>query len=328
MKTTALLVTGIDRVELVETNIPEPGPGQVLIEAIYTAISPGTELRCLSGKQFGATFPFIPGYSLVGKIAARGAGVGLAEGTLVFCTGTEKAGHPLLWGAHTAHALRGIEGVFVVPPGVDLLDAALTKLAAIAYRGVRVAGTKPHDEVSVVGLGVIGQLAARLHALAGGRVVAADLDAPRVALAQAAGVEALVPGAGLVTAFRTAQPQGADVVVDSTGSVAVLQQSVQLGKMKPWDDTLTEPTRLIIQGSYVENVVFDYHQAFFRELSVHFPRDNQPRDIHAVLQLLARGRLKTRDLVTRLGKPAEAQAVYASLRSPAAGLLTAAFKWS
>jgi len=49
-----------------------------------------------------------------------------------------------------------------------------------------------------------------------------------------------------------------------------------------WDNSLTEPARLVIQGSYAENVIFDYHQAFYRELSVLFPRDNQARDIEAV----------------------------------------------
>lgn len=327
MKTTALLFTGIDRVELVDTQVPEPGPGQVTVEALYTAISPGTELRCLAGKQLGATFPFVPGYSMVGRIASRGAGVDLAEGTLVFCLGTEKADRPLMWGAHIAHALCSVDRIFALPAGVDPLAASLCKLAAIAYRGVRTANTRPHDEVAVVGLGPIGQLAARLHALAGARVVAADLDPTRVAVAKSAGIEAIVPGGGLVAAFRALQPQGADVVVDSTGAVPVLQQSVLLGKMKPWDDAITEPTRLVIQGSYAENVIFDYHQAFFRELSVHFPRDIQPRDIRAVLRFLAAGQLKTRDLVTRLAKPAEAQEIYTSLRAMQPGLLTAAFQW-
>jgi 2-desacetyl-2-hydroxyethyl bacteriochlorophyllide A dehydrogenase len=327
MKTIALLATAVDRVEVVEVVVPDPAPGQVIIEAAYTAISPGTEMRCLAGKQPGIVFPFIPGYSMVGRIAARGAGVTLAEGTLVFCQGTEKADRPLTWGAHIAHALRGEDSLFPLPAGVDPLEASLAKLGAIAYRGVRVAGTRPHEEVAVVGLGPIGQLAARLHRLAGARVVAADLSADRVALARAAGIEAVVPGEGLAAAFRSLQPGGADVVVDSTGAPPVLQQSVLLAKPKPWDNSLTEPTRLVIQGSYPENVVFDYHQAFYRELSVHFPRDNQARDLHAVLRFLASGSLKTRDLISELCPPGDAQRIYSALRAAKPGLLTAAFQW-
>jgi 2-desacetyl-2-hydroxyethyl bacteriochlorophyllide A dehydrogenase len=327
MKTIALLGTAIDRVEVVEALVPDPAPGQVIVEAVYTAISPGTEMRCLAGKQPRITFPFIPGYSMVGRIAARGTGVALAEGTLVFCKGTEKADHTLGFGGHIAHALCSEDSVFPLPAGVDPLEASLTKLGAIAYRGVRVAGTRPHDEVAVVGLGPIGQLAARMHRLAGARVVAADLSADRVALAQAAGIEAVVPGQGLAAAFQSLQPGGADVVVDSTGVAPVLQQSILLAKSKPWDNTMTEPTRLVIQGSYVENVVFDYHQAFYRELSVHFPRDNQARDLQAVLRFLASGRLKARDLISEVCKPGDAQRIYSALRAAKPGLLTAAFQW-
>jgi 3-hydroxyethyl bacteriochlorophyllide a dehydrogenase len=328
MKTRALIATGVDRVELVETAIPEPGPRQIVVESIFTAISPGTEMRCLSGRQPGGVFPFIMGYSLVGRVIARGEGAGLPDGTLVFCKGTERAGLPVLWGAHMAHAVCGEDRAFVLPDSVAPLGAALTKLAAIAYRGVCCAKTREHDEVAVVGLGPIGQLAARMHALAGCRVVAADLSPDRVAIAKAAGIEAVVAADGLVSAFGKLQPRGADVVVDSTGAASVLQQSVLLGKAKPWDETETEPTRLVIQGSYAENVVFDYHQAFGRELSVHFPRDNQAKDIRAVIGLLASGRLNTLDLVSEQCDPKEAQRVYSELRASRAGLLTAAFRWS
>lgn len=328
MKTTALFATGIDCVELVDATVPDPGPGEVVVEAIYTAISPGTEMRCLAGRQHGGAFPFILGYSMVGRVAARGAGVTIPERTKVFCLGTERADRPLLWGAHIGHALLSAASVFPLPDRAALLDAALAKVAAIAYRGVRLAKTQPHEEVAVVGLGLIGQLSARLHRLAGARVVAADLDASRVSISEAAGIEALVAKQGLLDTFRNVQPRGADVVVDSTGAGPVLQQAVCLAKGKPWDDTMTEPARLVIQGSYAGDVVFDYHEAFCRELTVLLPRDNQPRDIEAVLRLIADGRLRTRDLITEVRRPHEAPGVYARLRAAQRGLITAVFEWS
>jgi 2-desacetyl-2-hydroxyethyl bacteriochlorophyllide A dehydrogenase len=218
-------------------------------------------------------------------------------------------------------------GVFPLPAGLDPLDAALTKLGAIAYRGVRAAGTRPHDQVAVIGLGPIGQLAARMHGLTGARVVAADVAADRVALARAAGVEAVVADHGLVAAFSVLHPQGADVVVDATGAVPVLQQSILLAKSKPWDNSLTEPTRLVVQGSYPGNVVFDYQEAFMRELAVHFPRDNQPRDVQAVLRFLAGGRLKVRDLISEVCAPGDAQRIYTALRAGTPGLVTAVLRW-
>jgi NADPH:quinone reductase-like Zn-dependent oxidoreductase len=58
-------------VTLEQIEIPEPGVGEVLLEVEYTLISPGTELRCRAGKQDGAVFPFIPGYSLKTMSLAR-----------------------------------------------------------------------------------------------------------------------------------------------------------------------------------------------------------------------------------------------------------------
>jgi bacteriochlorophyllide a dehydrogenase len=329
MKTLSLLATAIDRVELVEVNVPAPEAGEVLIESAYTAVSPGTEMRCLAGHQPGVGFPFIPGYSMVGRVVARGPGATLAEGAIVFCNGTARVDRPTAWGAHLAHAVASESALFAIPAGVDLLDAALLQIAAIPYRGVRLAETRPHDEVAVVGLGVIGQIAARLHRLAGARVVAADVSPDRVAAARSAGIEAVIaPQGDLVAAFHPRQPAGADVVVDATGAPAVLQQSVKLGRRKPWNDELTEPVRLVIQGSYAENVVFDYHEAFFRELTVLVPRHSQPRDMRAVLGFLADGRLRLRDLVSEVRPASEAQVVYAALRAGRSGLLAAAFRWS
>jgi 3-hydroxyethyl bacteriochlorophyllide a dehydrogenase len=328
MKTPALFVTGTDRVELIEANIPDPGPREVIVESLYTSISPGTELRCMAGGQPGKTFPYIPGYSTVGRIIARGSETTIAEGTLVFCQGTEKADRPLCWGAHMGHALRSEEFVFPIPKGVDPLSATLTKLSAIAYRGVRLAKTLPHEQVAAVGLGPIGQLAARLHRLTGARVVAADIQGYRVDLAKAAGLEAFVPERGLVEGFRAYQPDGADVVVDATGAVGLLQQTVQLARMKPWDDTLTDQTRFVIQGSYAGDLAFDYHVAFVRELAVLLPRDCQSRDLRAALRFLETGSLKTRDLISRLCQPEDAQEVYLDLRAAKPGLMTAVFSWA
>lgn len=327
MKTDALFATGIDKVELIDVNVPEPGTGEVLIETIYSSISPGTELRCLTGKPPASGFPFVPGYSLVGRVVARGAEVALGEGTLVFCRGTQKCDRPILWGAHTRHALCRASEVFPVPANVDPLDAVFAKLAAIAYRGVRLAATQPHHQVAVIGLGPIGQFAARLHALTGARTVAADVDPFRVSVAQKAGVEAITAGKSLIETFRTMQPEGADIVVDATGASSVLQQAMLLAKSKPWDNTLTEPTKLVVQGSYPGDITFDYRETFRRELIILFPRDQQSHDIETTLRLIAARKLQARDLASRIVCPTDAQSIYSALRASMAGLLTAVFQW-
>lgn len=328
MHSRALLFTAVNRVELSEVSIPDPGHSEILVEALLTTISPGTELRCLAGRQAGVQFPFIPGYAMVGRVLARGAGTTLDEGTLVLCRGTDRASQPIAWGGHVAHAVMPEGAAIPLAPEIDPHEAALAKLASIAYRGVRVATTRPHDQVAVVGLGPIGQLATRVHRAAGARVVAADVRADRVEIARAAGIEAVRVEGDLAAAFAARMPGGADVVVDASGAPALLPHSVRLARARPWNDDLAEPARLVVQGSYPENVVFPYEDAFGRELAVHFPRDSQTRDLRTVLRLLAGKQLTLRDLLSAVRAPEEAPATYAALQAAEPGLVTAAFRWS
>src|SRR5690349_17692894 len=105
MKAKALIATAPHSVEVGSVELPEPGPSEVLLETIMSSISPGTELRCVSGKQQGAAFPFVLGYSMVGRVIRAGHASGVAEGTVAFVMGSEHAsGAHLMWGAHMSHA--------------------------------------------------------------------------------------------------------------------------------------------------------------------------------------------------------------------------------
>jgi 2-desacetyl-2-hydroxyethyl bacteriochlorophyllide A dehydrogenase len=327
MHARTILFTGVGQVALAETTIPDPGPGEVLVEAAYTCVSPGTELRCLAGQQDGGdVWPFIPGYALTGVVVARGPGATLAEGTRVFCAGTERAGHRRLWGGHVSHAVLPERVAYVLPPEVDLLDGSLANLAAVAYHGARVARTAPGEEVAVVGLGSIGQLAARCHAIVGGRVVAADRSPQRVELARRAGVEAVVASGSLAEAFAPYQPQGADVVVDATGLPAVLPGALALVRPLPWGDGPLGSARYVVQGSYPADFAVPYQAAFVKELSFLIPRGAHPADLRAVIGLMAEGRLPVGDLVA-IRSVEQAPEVYATLRDSPGELLTVAFAW-
>lgn len=329
VQTQAIVFTHQQQVALADISVPDPGPGEVLVATAFSCISPGTELRCLAGAQpDGLPFPFIPGYSLAGHVIARGGDVALAVGARVFATGTIAADLPRMWGGHVRHALCRAADVIELPPAVRLRAASSGHLAAIAYHGLRLARPQPHERVAVVGLGAIGQLAARLFAATGAQVVAADLTPARVERAQQAGITAFAPAAGdLVAGFRPYFPAGADVIVDATGAPQVLPQLIALAKDLPWDDALHAGTRYVVQGSYPGDFAIPYQPAFRKELTFLLPRDMQPRDVRAVFDLLARGHLAVDDLIEPV-HPADAPAVYAALRDAHPELITAAFDWA
>lgn len=326
-----LLCTDVGRVQNSETELPDPGPDEVLIHTALSAISPGTELRCLAGEQDGLGrdhFPFIPGYSLVGTVVqARGRHTDL-EGQVVFCSGSRQARHLAAWGGHMARAVVPGDSVVPLPSGIALEDAVLAKLAAIAHRGLDLAKPAKDEDVVVVGLGVIGQMSARLFAQTGARVLAVDLSAERCALAGRAGVRAIVPTGGLEVSVRGLLPQGAPIVVDATGARGLLGQTMSLLRDKPWNESDTPGGRFVVQGSYPGDISMPSSTAFAKEMTMLWPREHQRCDLDAVIEALASGELSFAGLLGGVYPPTEAQSVYDRLRREKGAFLTGAFRWS
>lgn len=325
-----LFFTGIGQVGTGDTELPDPGPDDIVVTTILSSISPGTELRCLAGDQDGLgrdSFPFIPGYSLVGRVTQATGRHAALLGKTVFCAGARQARHRAAWGGHISHAVVPGDAVVVVPEGIRAEDAVLAKLAAISHRGVLLAKPQHEEAVVVVGLGPIGQLSARLFAQAGARVLGLDLSAERVAIAQRAGIQALVPSDGLDATVRRVLPRGAPIVVDATGARRLLPETMNLLRDKPWDDSAVGPARLVVQGSYPGDVTVPSTTAFVKEMMMLWPRDSERSDMERILALLARREISFDGLLAGVFAPAEAQAVYDRLRAAQAGFLTAAFRW-
>lgn len=327
MKSKAIVFTDVHQVSVIDVEIPEPKAGEILIEAAYTLISPGTELRCLAGKQVGAVFPFVAGYALMGQVIACGPNTTLKIGAWVYCSGTKQVSLNRSWGGHIQYAVQDEQKVLPVPAGVLPLNGVIAQLAGIAYRGVRLSEAKPNETVAVIGLGAIGQCSARLYATTGAKVVAADLSPHRVKVAQEAGIEAFVPKGDLAEAFREFLPNGADVVVDATGATSVLPGSIAVARAKSWDDPSTQNARLIIQGSYPDDFWVPYKAAFDKELTLRIPRNVHQDDLQTVLDLIADKRLNPKGIVSAVRTPEEAPQTYAELADRDSPLITVAFQW-
>jgi len=327
LKAKAIVFAGINNVDVQEVKIPEPGEGEVLIETIYSVASPGTELRCLAGKQDGAVFPFIPGYSSAGRVIAAGNKTGISEGELVYFTGTANADCNLTWGGHISHALQSEQYVYRLSDSIDPLWGAAAHLVGIAYRGVRFGQPKPQDAVALIGLGAIGAIAARIYAISGANVVAADLSSHRVSITRDAGIDAMVVGDNITEAFREKLPGGADLVVDATGQPAVLRDAIEIVKDKSQDDSSINNPRVVIQGSYSDDVCFPYNTAFKKEIMIYVPRDVQPGDIITILDLIENNKIKLDGIISDIRKPEEAMKTYKDLADPEKNLITVAFKW-
>lgn len=205
---------GVETVRIEDVPVPEPGPGQVLIEVGAAGIDRGTihlltGLPLLGRLAFGLRKPKQPvlGMGLAGAVAALGPGVGgFAVGDQVMGTGT---------GALSEFALAPASQIVHRPPSLDAVPAAAVPISGItAWQAIHEAGRVQHGQrVLVVGAsGGVGTYAVQIAAAAGARVVAMC----------SAAKEDLVRslGATEVLDYATQEPDAAgrhDVILDISG---------------------------------------------------------------------------------------------------------------
>ena len=331
MRARAIVFTQPFELELREFELRAPSAGEVLIQSAFTCISPGTELRRLRGKEALGTprFPFIPGYCLAGTVLESGPETAVAPGTRVITCGTvDAAGLGLCEGGQTSHAVAPVETVVPIPDGVDFLDGSVAILAGICYHGLLQSRPARNEKIAAIGLGAIGQLAARLHALSGAEVIACDLNPSRVDISERVGVRSVVVTGSLSETYSTLFNDGADVVVDSTGAPPVILQAMKVLRRKAWNPLADGGScRYLVQGSYEDTFTVSYPDAYAAQVSILLPRGSQASDWKAGLDLIAAGRLKVRDLVSEVARPEDAASLYQELARPSSRLLTAAFQW-
>lgn len=289
--------------------IPDPGTGQVLIETEASAISPGTELAIYTGihqwladpTRAWPKFPFVPGYSAVGRIVAVGAGVTTFE-----------PGQRVIWsGRHESHALMDIVGerplVHPISAEVAAPAAACAVLTRFPLTALVQCGQTLAQSVAVLGLGLIGQLALRLFSAAGAYpLTGIDPIAGRRALAMTTpGVATLDPTVGdLNTALRGLH-QGAlpDVVVDATGAPNAVRTAMSV---------VADGGKVIMVGSprgIAGDVDFywDLHGRSISLIGAHGsaigtePREKFPfvrdRALRLIVHFLESGKLRVNDLI-------------------------------
>ncbi|MEQ9334228.1 zinc-binding alcohol dehydrogenase [Thalassobaculum sp.] len=197
---TAFWLARPGRAELRREELPARGAGEVLVETLFTGISRGTETLVFAGRvpdsqrdamrcpfQAGEfPGPVKYGYCSVGRVLEGPDGL---AGRAVFCL------HP-----HQDRYVVPVSAVTTLPDALPPGRAVMAANMETALNAVWDAAIRPGDRVCVIGLGVVGLLAARLAArVAGAEVLALDLDPAK-----------RVPAEALGLAFAEAPPAGAD----------------------------------------------------------------------------------------------------------------------
>ena len=159
------------RVEITEDERPKIMPSYILVKTMYSAISPGTELGMIAGS--GETEVAL-GYSAMGIVEECGEGIsGVVKGDLVACYGA-----PYVY--HGEYLLVPKTLFTKVPANVKPKEAALSGIGAIAIHALRIAKLEFGETVVIIGLGLLGQMIAKIANAAAYHVIAFDIQEERV----------------------------------------------------------------------------------------------------------------------------------------------------
>jgi predicted dehydrogenase/threonine dehydrogenase-like Zn-dependent dehydrogenase len=149
--------------------------------------------------------PLPLGYSAAGEVIEVGAG---CEGLFRVGQRVALAGAGLANHAELNVVPRNLAAP--IPDGVTDEEACFGTVGAIALAGVRNLAPQLGDVVAVLGVGLVGQLAAQLLTLSGVRVIAIDVNPARLTLATRTGAE---------LAWSLGQPGLAEAVAATTGGL-------------------------------------------------------------------------------------------------------------
>ncbi|WP_059173872.1 zinc-binding alcohol dehydrogenase [Bacillus sp. FJAT-27445] len=199
------------KIEIIEDEMPalDGKPSYVLIKTMYSVISPGTELTILSNSENKQVHL---GYSAMGEVVECGSEItDVKKGDLVACYGAPYVHHDeFLLVPKTLYTK--------VPESVDPKEAALGGLGAIAIHALRIANLQFGETAVIVGLGVLGQLIAKIANAAAYNVIAYDLSKSRVEMLKEEKFKSFATVEEMEEAIRIGtNSRGADAVLLCTG---------------------------------------------------------------------------------------------------------------
>jgi predicted dehydrogenase len=345
--------TGKSSVE--DVPVPTPREGQALVKVSASLVSAGTERmvvefaeKSLVGKARSrpdlvkqvfdkarreglvntaqAAFnrldqPMVLGYSSAGTIVALGKNMqGFKVGQRVACAG----------GGFAVHAEYNVVPrnlLTLLPKNVDFESAAFTTLGAIAMHGFRLAEPQIGESVAIIGMGLLGLLAAQIANAAGCRVLGIDIDPARLKLASSLGLRAVSRKNAVDSAQAFTSNRGFDVLLICADTPS--NDPVELAGIIARDRArviatgavgLTLPRKVYYEKeiSFINSRSYGpgRYDVNYEENGVDYPigyvRWTEGRNFESVLELMADGKVQVKPLITHrfpIGQAAQAYQV-------------------
>jgi len=225
--------------EVVERDIPEPGPGQVRIRVLACGVC-HSDVVTKDGLFPGISYPRVPGHEVAGVIDEVGTGVqgwkkgervgvgwhGGQDGTCLACRrgdfmncANAKVCGVSYDGGYQEFMVAPVDALAHMPESLDAAEAAPLMCAGITtFNALRHNGALPSDLVAVQGIGGLGHLGIQFANKFGYRVAAIGHGPDKAALAKKLGAHLYIDSAVADAATELQKLGGAAVILATAPS--------------------------------------------------------------------------------------------------------------
>ncbi len=323
--------------------LPLPRPVQMVLENPYYAKLALQKIREGGIKELMkyykrakemAVLGRFSGYSVSGYVVGKGEGVvDFSVGDAVAAAGAGFANHAELNAVPRRLVVR-------VPPGLDMKAASTVALGSIAMQGIRRASLAQGDVVAVVGLGLIGNLAAQIAKAYNLKVIGFDINDSRVELAKSKGIEAYnsLKVDTVEKVLEVSDGFGVDAVIlaassDKPGLIDMALDMIRhRGKViilgafpTAFDRTkmYVKDAEILISVSYGPGRYDPVYELGGVDYPIGYVRWTEERNMIEYLRLLSRGLIDLRGVIGKVYPVEEAPRAYEDLLEGKAGGLTA-----
>ena len=340
MQIDQVIITGQREVSLQSLPLDQGdlAPHEVLIETERSFISAGTELAGYTATDADVykegswcCYPWKSGYGNVGRVLAAGSDHRAFLGKRVYTNGPHAS--VFRYGTDLLYRI-----IAPVPEGISLEEAVAVRMAMVSMSGLDVARPEYVRWVVVIGLGMVGNLAAQLFRLTGAQVIGVDPSARRREIALQCGIPHVLSGTEEEIAAGVAELTGgklAGVAVDAVGHSAVSLQALRL---------TAQGGEVIVLGSprtaFSGNLTEVFRAAHMRWITIkgalewYLPTESvlehaytQQKKLAALYAWIADGRLSLRPLLTHILPPQEIKTAYEGLLERKEEYVGVILKW-
>ena len=233
--------------ELVEREVPQPGPRQVRVKVQACGLCHSDALT-KEGHWPGIAYPRVPGHEIAGVIDAVGSevprwkagqrvGVGwlggycghcesCRRGIFITCANQQITGITMDGGYQDFVAVP-FEGLALIPDEISAVDAGPLMCAGITtFNSLRNSDARGGDRVAIVGIGGLGHLAVQFASKMGFHTIAIARGRDKEPLARQLGARQYIDSTAVDPAAELQQVGGAKIIIATATSAQAMAATI------------------------------------------------------------------------------------------------------